>query len=221
MSHPAEANPDRLSFDDVLRTTRSVRRRFDLNRPVEIELIRECLELALQAPSGSNAQGWRFLLIQDAHKRARLAEMYRVGFARYRARPDSLLADHGHERLADSVAYLAEHLHEVPLHLIPCISGRLTADAPDSARAAFMASIIPATWSFMLACRSRGLGTCWTTMHLAQERRAARLLDIPYDDVTQIALIPIGHTIGSEFRPAARSRLERAAAINTWSTAWS
>lgn len=218
MNDSVPMRTDPLSFDEVLLTTRSVRRRFDLDRSVDVALVRECLSLALQAPSGSNAQGWRFVLVQDPEKRARLADMYRVGFERYRARPDAVVAGPRDTPIADSVSFLAAHLQEVPLHLVPCIRGRLRSDARDSVRAAFMASIIPATWSFMLACRSRGLGTCWTTMHLAQEREAAELLGIPHDDATQVALIPVGHTIGSQFKPAVRAPLEEVMAIDAWPT---
>lgn len=209
-----------LSFDEVLRTTRAVRRRFDLERPVDLADIHHCLELAIQAPSGSNAQGWRFVVVADAEKRAQLAELYRAGHAAYQARASTVYSDRNSARIAESVTYLAEHIHRVPLHVIPCIAGRVSRDAPDSGRAAFMASILPATWSFMLACRSRGLGTCWTTMHLAREREAADLLGIPYDDVTQVALIPVGHTIGGAFRGAKRAPVDEIAALDSWDAPW-
>lgn len=211
---------ERRYFDEILRTTRSVRRRFDLDRPVDLADVHDCLDLAIQAPSGSNAQGWRFIVVEDAEKRGRLGELYRAGHEAYRARTSTVYTDLGNERIADSVTYLAEHIHRVPLHVIPCIAGRVSRDAPDSARAAFMASILPATWSFMLACRSRHLGTCWTTMHLARERETAELLGIPYDDVTQVALIPVGHTLGQSFGPAKRDAVSDIAALDAWKAPW-
>jgi nitroreductase len=208
------------SFDEVLRTTRAVRRRFDFERPVDLADIHDCLELAIQAPSGSNAQAWRFVVVADAEKRAQLADLYRAGHAAYRARAATVYSHRGSEKVAESVTHLAENIHRVPLHVIPCIEGRIARDAPDSARAAFMASIIPATWSFMLAARSRNLGTCWTTMHLAREREAAELLGIPYDDVTQVALIPVGHTVGETFSVGRRTPVDEVAALDAWGVPW-
>jgi nitroreductase len=216
----APSSDEPLSFDEVLRTTRSIRRRFDLDRRVELADIDACLELAIQAPSGSNAQGWRFVVVADEDKRAALAECYRAGHAAYRKRNSTVYTSAGSELIADSVTYLADNIQHVPLHVIPCIEGRLDGDAPDSARAAFMASIIPATWSFMLACRSRSLGTCWTTMHLARERDAAELLSIPYDDVTQVALIPVGHVLGQRLGAAARRPVPEIVGFDQWDGPW-
>jgi nitroreductase len=109
----------------------------------------------------------------------------------------------------DSSAYLAEHLHEVPVLVIPCLEGRIE-DAPLLEQAVGWASIIPAAWSFMLAARGRGLGTSWTSLHLAYEREAAAVLGIPYEQVMQVGLIPVAHTLGEDFKPAQRKpRSER------------
>lgn len=206
-----------LSFDEVITTTRSVRRRFDFDRPIDLAVVRECLGLAVQAPTGSNAQSWHFVVVQDETTRAALADIYRQGFAAYRERQDSVFAQDGEAtpggapRIGRSVEHLAENLHRAPVLVIPCIEGRVDGPAPG-----FMASIIPATWSFMLACRSRGLGTCWTTMHLVDEPAAAEVLGIPYDSVTQVALIPVGHTTPGGFRPAKRQELDSVVHLDKW-----
>jgi nitroreductase len=215
-----------LSADALLATTRAVRKRLDFDRPVERELIRECLELALQAPTGSNAQGWQFLVVDDAAQRRGLADLYKQAWSVY---PDLPFSAHNvhkddpsmtsvQERVVSSAEYLAENLERVPAMLIPLISlgtGRFDG-APSWAAAGIFGSILPATWSFMLAARERGLGTCWTTLHLMYEKQAAEILGIPYDDVTQVALIPIAHTRGTDFRPGPRKDLDGFVHWNRW-----
>jgi nitroreductase len=191
--------PRDLTPDELLSTTRAVRKRLDLTRPVERGLLEECLDLALQAPTGGNAQGWHFLLVTDAGRKQALAELYRTS----KRENDPASVPPGHERLMDASAYLASHLHEVPVLVIPCIEGR-TEDMPFMQQAVTWGSILPATWSFMLAARSRGLGTAWTSLHLAYERDAAAVLGIPYEQVMQVALIPVAHTIGTGFKPGPR-----------------
>ena len=213
-----------LSVEEVLTTTRAVRRRMDLGRPVEPDLIRECLELALQAPNGSNIQGWHFVVVTDADKRAALADLYRRGGVAYaeRAAPggrtDRRYSEEervAHRRVMGSAGYLYEHIGEVPAFLIPCIYGRFDGAALVD-QATWFGSILPAVWSFMLAARSRGLGTSWTTVHLVYESEAAAILGIPYETITQVALIPIAHTIGQEFKPADRLPLDRVLHWDTW-----
>ena len=210
-----------LSVHDVLTTTRSVRKRLDLDRPVDDELIRECLECAVQAPTGSNRQGWRFVVVTDPEKRAGLAELYRKGWERYTTLgvSASALADGQapeqaaqQMRVMASASHLAENMHRVPAMLIPCIQGRV--DRASMGAASMMASIVPSAWSFMLGARDRGLGTCWTTIHLMFEEEAADLLGIPHEDWSQVALITIGHTLGTDFKPAAREG--GAAAVTAW-----
>ena len=191
-----------LSADEVLTTTRAVRKRLDLTRTVEREVILDCLRIAVQAPTGSNRQDWRFVVVTDPARRAELAALYRRAFDRYR---QSRSAAQG--RVLESAAYLAEHLHEVPVHLVPCLTGRW--DGADTVvHAGRFGSILPAVWSFMLAARERGLGTAWTTMHLRHERDAAEVLGIPYDEMTQCALIPVAYAVGTDFSPAARGPLD-------------
>jgi nitroreductase len=189
-----------LTPDQLLSTTRTVRKRLDLSRPVERELLEECFDLALQAPTGGNQQGWHFVVVSDADHKEALAGLYRK--SQSETEPPS--APVGREAVMKSAAYLAEHLQEVPVLVIPCIEGRYE-NAPHLWQAIAWGSILPATWSFMLAARARGLGTAWTTLHLAHERDPAAVLGIPYEQVTQAALIPVAHTIGTEFRPGPRS----------------
>jgi nitroreductase len=213
-----------LSADELLSTTRAVRKRIDFDRPVEPALIEECLEFAVQAPTGSNRQGWRFLVVTDDDKKAALADLYRRGWELYSTMPASTGAtrtkasdDRASQqmRVLDSASYLAENMYRVPAMLIPCMPGRVE-HPTGTGIASMMASIIPSTWSFMLAERERGLGTCWTTIHLMFEEEAAAVLDIPFEKVSQIALITVGHTIGTDFTPATRSPASTVTDWNTW-----
>lgn len=213
---PSEHPFDLGVTDRLLATTRSVRKRLDLARPVEPAVVLDCLRLACQAPTASNSQNWRWVVVTDPAKRAGLAELYREGGGAYlRQRAESGLLGQD-KRVYDSAAYLADHLHEVPVHVIPCILGR-PAERRDEGLAAFYGSIVPAAWSFMLALRSRGLGAAWTTLHLRKEREAAGLLGIP-DDVTQVALLPVAYTLGTEFRPATRPPVEDITFWDSWGT---
>jgi nitroreductase len=205
-----------LTPDDVLATTRTVRKRLDLTRPVEREVLEDCLLLAQQAPSSSFSQNWHFVVVTDAGKRAALGELWRSVAGPYlQHRSAAAAADPNIARISDAVRHLAEHIHEVPVHLIPCVEGR-TDGKPAAAQASRWASIIPAAWSFMLAARTRGLGTAWTTFHLRHERAAAELLGIPYDQVMQAALIPVAYTVGTEFKPAVRNSLDTMAHWDHW-----
>jgi nitroreductase len=199
-----------LTPDELLSTTRAVRRRLDLTRAVESEVLDECLQLAVQAPTASFRQDWHFVIVTDARLRAGLGELYRRGAEGYFAGVDSDATP-----LLASARYLVDHVHEVPVHVIPCVEGR-TDGLPANRQASRWASIVPAAWSFMLAARSRGLGTCWTTFHLAHEREAAELLDLPYDDVMQAALIPVAYTLGTDFKPGARKPLADVVHRNGW-----
>jgi nitroreductase len=212
-----------LTAHALLTTTRAVRRRLDLTRPVEMALIRECLEVALQGPSGGNTQGWHFVVVTEPGQRAALGALYRRAFEAYRTMPiaagnihqDDPVRGAQQRRVMDSSAYLAAHIHEVPVHVVPCIEGRITAQ--NVARAASLfGSIHPATWNYMLAARLRGLGTVWTTLHLLHEREAAAVLGIPYDQVTQASLIPTAWCKGTDFKPARREPLEQVLHLEGW-----
>ena len=195
-----------LTPDELLSTTRAVRKRLDLERPVEREVLEECFALAQQAPTAGYSQTWHFVVVTDPDKKAAIGELWRQVAYPYLqrgggAREGQML------RISDAVVHLAEHIHEVPVLVIPCVSGRYEGK-PNALTASMFGSIIPAAWSFMLAARSRGLGTVWTTFHLMHEEEVARILGIPYDEVTQVALIPVAYTIGTEFKPGRRKPLD-------------
>jgi nitroreductase len=202
------------TVDELLSTTRAVRRRLDVARPVEREIIFECLQLAIQAPTASNDQNWRWMVITDADKRAAIAEIYRSLGEEYLAHAAKTVSDPQTRRVYESGLALTGILADVPVHVIPCIEGRFDGNSLPVAASAW-ASIIPAAWSFLLALRSRGLGSVWTTLHLVREREVAELLGIP-DTVTQAALFPVAYTIGTDFKPAARPSVSTITSWNTW-----
>ena len=205
---------DLASVDELLTTTRSVRKRRDLTRPVGREVILECIQLAMQAPTASNAQDWRWLVITDADKRAAIADIYRSVGAEYLAYAAKETSDPQTQRVYASAFSLTDTLGQVPVHVIPCLDNRIDNSNMLLAASAW-ASIIPAGWSFLLALRSRGLGSVWTTMHLAKEREVAELLGIPAT-VTQAALFPVAYTIGTDFRPASRPPAETVTFWDSW-----
>jgi nitroreductase len=211
-----------LSPDELLTTTRAVRRRLDLARPVPVELVRECLEIALQAPSGSNRQNWHFVVVTEPQARAAVGGVYRRAVRRYLASAGSagkLFGDDADRaavqgRVEGSVAYLGEHMGEVPVLVIPCL--RLSAPAlPGGNQAGLWGSVLPAAWSYMLAARARGLGTAWTTLHLTYEQEVADLLGLPAE-VRQGALIPTAFYTGETFQTAPRAPLADVLHLNRW-----
>lgn len=212
-----------MTPDELLSTTRAVRKRLDLEREVESELIDECLELATQAPTGSNAQGWHFVIVRDSKKKAALGEMYRKGFELFYGNRDAVEANlpkddpayvSATRRVIDSAEYLAQNMARVPVMVIPCIDVR-TDNMNTAIQASIWGSLYPALWSFMLAARSRGLGTCMTTLHLLHEAEAAELLGIP-DNIMQGGLVPVAHTIGLDFKPGARRDMSRIVHHESW-----
>lgn len=217
------ATMDLDTVDRLLTTTRSVRRRLDLTRPVEREIVERCLEIAFQAPTGSNAQGWHFIVVTEEERRRRLAEIYRRGadlliqtfYADLTYPPDDPRAEQ-FPRMARSGLYLYEHLHEVPVLIVPCIDGR-----PEAAgtvwQATLYGSIFPAVWSLMLALRARGIGACLTTDHLFFEKEAAEILGVP-ENVTQVALLPVAYFTGTDFKPAQRLPAADRTYWNRWAT---
>lgn len=205
--------------DALLSTTRAVRKRLDFTRDVPREVIRECLDLAQQAPTGSNRQGWRWVVITDADKRAALGEIYRKGAGTYleEAQTGAEAAGAGQDaRVFSSARYLAENLEKVPVHVIPCITiDHIPADPPPHVWAGVMGSILPAVWSFQLALRARGLGSTFTTLHLRAGDDATELLGIP-DDVMQVGLVPVAYTIGTEFKRADRPPVDEIIHWEQW-----
>ncbi len=210
-----------LTPDELLTTTRTVRRRLDLDRPVPEQLVRECLQVALQAPSGSNRQGWHWMLVSDRDLRRRIGEIYRESVQAYLASPGSaakLFADEParaavQRRVGESVAWLGEHMGDVPVLLIPCL--KAGAHLPAGNQAGLWGSLLPAVWSYMLAARARGLGTAWTTLHLQREAEVAGLLGLPAG-VHQGALVPTAFYTGDTFKPAPRAPLDEVLHVNAW-----
>jgi nitroreductase len=205
---------DTAQADLLLSTTRAVRRRLDLDRPVEPEIILECLRLAVQSPTGGNRQGWRFVVVTDADKRAALAKIYSDLGSDYLRTAYETADEAQTKRVYGSAVYLADILHRVPVHVVACSEGRVDG-AANVVSASFYGSILPAVWSFMLALRSRGLGSVWTTLHLREETEAAKLLGIP-DNYSQVALIPVAYTVGRDFKPAQRPPVEEVTYWNGW-----
>ncbi|MFT4562254.1 MAG: nitroreductase [Gammaproteobacteria bacterium] len=200
-----------------------MRKRLDFERPVEYSVIRECLEVAVQAPSGSVGQFWQFVLVDDAKKRAQLGDLYRRAWPHYVEQPYSIYNLHKGDdemtevarRATNSAEYLAENLGKAPWILVALLAGRYEG-APSNALSGAYGSILPAVWSFMVAARERGLGTCWTTVHLMYEREAADILGIPFEKYTQVAMIPIAYTKGTKFKPAPRKDLDQFIHRNEW-----
>jgi nitroreductase len=207
--HPASGF-DLETVDHLLTTTRAVRRRLDFTRPVSFDVVRDCLEIAVQAPTGTNAQTWRWIVVADSEKRRRLADLYQHPpsdrSARIREAPVSDTPQQ--RRVTASSQFLIEHMHEVPLLVVPCIL-----DAGGAA--GWPPSIYPAVWNFMLALRSRGIGTVLTTVHLFRKEEAAELLGIP-DGYVQACMLPLAYYTGEDFRPAVRKPIEEVAFLDGW-----
>jgi nitroreductase len=200
--------------DLLLSTTRAVRKRLDLDREVPDDVLLACLQLAIQAPTGSNSQGWRWLVVRDQAKKEALADLYNRAGGEYlrqgagQAQPGSQMG-----RVMDSALYLAENLARVPVLVVPLIIGRL--EESTTGGAGLYGSILPAMWSFQLALRSRGLGSCYTTLHLRFEEQAAELLGIPAH-LTQAGLLPVAYTKGTDFKPAVRRPVEEITYLDTY-----
>lgn len=211
-----------LSPDELLTTTRSVRRRLDFSREVPRELVEECLEVALQAPTASNHQGWHFVVVTDPEKRRLIADEYRKAWEIYLTLPvsasrlpvETTERKAEQDRVTSSAQYLADHFHEAPVFLIPCIDATFGGEDQVMACTRY-GSIIQAAWSFQLAARARGLGTCWTTLHLIFAGEVAGILDLP-DTVEQVALIPVGYFTGTGFKPAPREPLAEKLHYDGW-----
>jgi nitroreductase len=211
-----------LTPDELLTTTRTVRRRLDLTRPVPLALVRECLEVAVQAPSGSNRQHWEWIVVTDPAQRAAIGGFYRRAVERYTRSPEYAGRLHADDpdrhavqrRVADSVQYLAEHMGDVPVLVIPCV--HLGDDGfPANNQSGTWGSVLPAAWSYCLAARARGLGTAWTTLHQLYEREVAEVLGLP-DDLAQGALIPTAYYTGTTFGRARRRPLDEVLHIDRW-----
>ena len=213
-----------MCIRDRLSTTRAVRKRLVFDKPVVSEVLRECLELAVQSPTGSNSQSWQWLVVTDADKRKALGDIYRKGWEMYTNMEGNVATAYKgddqdraaqQDRVLDSASYLAANFEKAPAMLIPCLPGRLDG-LPSFAATSMFGSILPGVWSFMLAARERGLGTSWTTIHLMHEQEAAEVLGIPFDEVTQCALVTVGYTKGTEFKPAKRPPIDTVLHWDSW-----
>jgi nitroreductase len=210
-----------LTPDELLTTTRTVRKRLDLTRPVPLELVKECLEIALQAPSGSNRQGWQWVVVTDPEPRAAIGEIYREQFAKYAGSqqsasalfPDDPNRAQIQQRVGTSAQWLGDHMGEVPVLVIPCI--KAGKELPAGNQAGLWGSILPAAWSYALAARARGLGTAWTTIHLAREAQVAEILGIPAG-FHQAALIPTAYYTGETFKVAPRDPIDTVLHVDRW-----
>lgn len=206
---------DLATVDRLLTTTRAVRKRLDLDRPVPLEIVVECLRLAIQAPTGTNLQTWRWLIVTDPEVRRGLADLYRNAqrdpATAVQLRPDDPAADPDpvqQQRVAESADYLRKHIHRVPVLVVPCVEAI-------GGAAGWAPSIYPAVWSFMLALRSRGLGSVITTSHLYRRAEADELLGVP-EGFVQACLVPVAYTIGTEFKPATRRPVEDVTFLDRW-----
>lgn len=205
---------DLAETDRLLSTTRAVRRRLDLTRPVPREVVLECLRLAVQAPTASNAQEWRWMVVTDPARRGAIAEIYRQVGADYLAKARHAQDDPQTARVYGSAYELTQYLDRVPVLVIPCLARR-PANTHNAVLSSAYGSIMPAAWSFQLALRSRGLGSVWTTLHLWAEDAVREVLGIP-DDVTQVGLFPVAYTVGDDFRPATRPPVEHITYWDEW-----
>jgi nitroreductase len=214
---------DRVATDKLLTTTRSVRKRLDLTRVVEPQVIQDCIDIAMQAPTGTNAQNWAFVVISDPAKKKFIADAYRNGGEMMAGSgyPPPLEPgdprEHVMPKVMESAGYLGEILEQVPVFVIACVRGRVESVPMVIAQASTYGSILPAAWSFMLALRSRGLGNAWTTIHLFQEKPISELLGIP-DDWTQTVLFPVAYYTGDDFKPAHRLPSDTMTHWDSWGT---
>lgn len=208
-----------LSLDELLTTTRTIRKRLDFDRPVKRDLIQACIDIAIQTPNGSNQQFWHWLVIDDPHLKSQVAEIYRAGMAAQVNDPGWMKGiDHtppDQQRIAQSVDTLATRLQDVPALVIPIINGRVEGENLFT-QASLWGSILPAVWNFMLALRARGLGSAWTTVHLHKAREMAELLGIPHDTTTQAGLFPVAYTLGTDFKRAPRRPAREVTYWNGW-----
>jgi len=210
-----------MNTERLLTATRSARKSLDVTAPVDIEVIRDCLGIGLQAANGSNQQSWRWVIVTDKTLRERIAALYRETYLEKvggQLIAGFLPSDSPESRLMSSTEWLVEHLAEVPIHVIPCYEPTYPRQDGDESfyLATLYGSIFPAVWNFQLALHTRGYGTCITTLHLHHERAVGKLLGIP-DSYVQGCLLPVGRLrSGHEFRPAPRRPIDEVVAINGW-----
>ena len=214
-----------LDADQLLTTTRAVRKRLDFSRPVEDSVIRECVEIAMQSPSGSNNMTMQFVVVRDEAKRKAIGEVYRQCYEIYKSLDGIYIGstekateveNAQQSRSASSADFLGEHMGDAPALILACNVGSRVEGAPAMMAASMMGNVLPAMWSFMLAARARGLGTAWTTVHLMMEQQVADIVGIPFETVQQACLSPLAYTLGTDFKPAARPDANSIIHWDTW-----
>lgn len=214
-----------LDADQLLTTTRAVRKRLDFSRPVEDSVIRECVEIAMQSPSGSNNMTMQFVVVRDEAKRKAIGEVYRQCYEMYKSLDGIYIGsiEKGNDvenaqqlRSASSADFLGEHMGDAPALILACNVGSRVESAPAMMAASMMGNVLPAMWSFMLAARARGLGTAWTTVHLMMEKQVADIVGIPFENVQQACLSPLAYTRGTDFKPAVRPDADSIIHWDTW-----
>ncbi len=214
-----------LDPDALLTTTRAVRKRLDLTRPVPDDLIRECVDVAMQAPSGSNMPTMRFVVIRDPEIKAAVGEIYRQCYSIYKSMDGVYIgsidkgdsdANAQQQRSASSADYLGEQMGNAPVLVIGCTESGRADNVPAMMASSMLGNILPAMWSFMLAARARGLGTAWTTVHLMMEQQVADIVGIPFESVQQVCLTPVAFTQGTDFKPAARPPADSVIRWDRW-----
>lgn len=200
--------------DRLLLTTKQVRKRLDMTRPVPREILLDCIDLASRAPMGGNHQRNKWMIVEDPELKMEIANHYRTHAEPYLKESSEVKVDARGERVASSAMYLSDHLHEVPAMVIPLRLDR-PEDLGHSSRSAWYGSVLPGVWSFQMALRSRGLGSCWTTLHLDSEAEVGELLGIP-NTVTQVALLPVGYYTGDSFSVTPRRPAAEITFIDRW-----
>ncbi len=213
--HP-DTGFDLEQVDRLLTTTKQVRKRLDLTRPVPYDVLLECIDIASRAPMGSNLERNRWLIVDDRHLKEQIAERFAAVGRPYLAAGAAVRDDERSARVRDSAGYLIDHLADVPALVIPLRLDRPPL-APDTqgGAAGYYGSVLPGVWSFQLAARARGIGSAWTTFHLEHEAEVAALLGIP-ETVTQVCLLAVGYYTGDSFTPAPRRPAAELTYLNRW-----
>lgn len=204
---------DLEQIDLLMTTTKQVRKRLDLDRPVPVDLLLECIDIAGHAPMGGNLERNRWMIIDDADRMSQIAEYFAAVGTPYLAANAELRPDERSRRVMDSARFLIDHLAEVPALVLVMRLDRPTGS--QGQLAAYYGSVLPGVWSFQLAARARGIGSAWTTFHLEHEQEVAELLGIP-DTVTQVCLLPVGYYTGDGFTPAPRRPVREVTYHNHW-----
>ena len=191
--------------DEVLSTARSVRRKLDFGRPVEREVLLECIEVAVQAPTGAMGENWRFIVVETPDVKAEIATLYRDVL-------NEIVATRGIP-MKPTLAAHAERMHEMPAMIFVCMEGE--PDANFSSHVGYYGSILPAAWSLMLALRARNIGTTWTTLLSARQEAVGNILGLP-DNWRQVVMLPVGYTKDAVLRRADRVPAHEITFFNGW-----